>query len=323
MNKIGIVIISVGIVVGGLYFLRQGNAAKTSIEEFKGIQASRGSIQNVISTTGVVEPENRLEVKPSISGRIEEMLVQEGDEVKAGDVVAIMSSTERAALLDAAKMQGEEKVKYWSEVYRSSSIVTPIDGRVIVREVEPGQTITTSEVVVVVSDHLIVQANVDEVDIGGVKKGQRAKITLDAYPDISVDATVTHISYESTTESGVTMYKVDILPDEVPEAFRSGMSANVEIISQQVENALLLPFSAVTQGPRGYVVMVQDPSTGEGFSQKVEVGLSDDENMEIVSGLSDEDVVLVEAGTSQLGSLKKKSSGVNPFMPEFKRGKGK
>jgi len=66
-----------------------------------------GSIQTIISTTGTILPKNRLEIKPPVNGRIESVLVKEGQSVKAAEVLAWMSSTERAALLDAAQGQGE------------------------------------------------------------------------------------------------------------------------------------------------------------------------------------------------------------------------
>ena len=75
------------------------------------IKASLADIQISVSTTGIVEPQNRLEMKPPINGRIEEILVREGEKVKRGQILAWMSSTERAALLDAARAQSEEKVK--------------------------------------------------------------------------------------------------------------------------------------------------------------------------------------------------------------------
>ena len=164
-----------------------------------------------VITTGVVEPQNRLEIKPSISGRIEEILVHEGDHVRSGDVLAWMSSTERAALIDAARSQGNKELKYWEEVYKKTPLISPIDGEIIDRPVEPGQTVTTSDAVLVLSDRLVVNAQFDETDVGKVKIGQKAFITLDAYPDIQLDGVVDHIAYESQVINNVTIYDVDIL----------------------------------------------------------------------------------------------------------------
>ena len=78
---------------------------KPSPEIIKEINPVYGSIQTFISTTGVVQPQNRLEIKPPISGRIEEIKVKEGEKVIVGQILAWMSSTERAALLDTARSQ--------------------------------------------------------------------------------------------------------------------------------------------------------------------------------------------------------------------------
>ena len=129
-----------------------------------------GDVEMTVVTTGVIEPQNRLEIKPSISGRIESILVKEGDQVKSGDVLSWMSSTERAALLDAARSQGEEAVKYWEEAYKKTPIISPIDGEVIVRSIEPGQTISTSDAMLVLSDRLVVSAQFDETDIDSIFK---------------------------------------------------------------------------------------------------------------------------------------------------------
>src|SRR3990167_10901892 len=83
----------------------QGNAPKETIRE---ISPAYGNIQSVISTTGAVQPQNRLEIKPPISGRVDEILVKEGEKVKVGQILAWISSTERAAIMDVARAQGEE-----------------------------------------------------------------------------------------------------------------------------------------------------------------------------------------------------------------------
>jgi ABC-type multidrug transport system fused ATPase/permease subunit len=88
-----------------------------------------------------VKPQNRLEIKPPINGKIEKIFVKEGDKVKTGELLATISSTERTALLDTALMQDSGTVKYWQGIYNTTPILAPIDGVVIVKAVEPGQTV--------------------------------------------------------------------------------------------------------------------------------------------------------------------------------------
>jgi len=285
-------------------------------EQTKEIKAFYGDIQTFISTTGNVQPQNRVEIRPPVNGRVENILVNEGDKVTKGEVLAWMSSTDRAVLLDSAMSQGQEVLKKWQDVYKATPLMSPINGEVISRPIEPGQSVTTGTAVLVVSDRLIVKAQVDETDIGKVKVGQEAKITLDAYPDVKVPATVNHISYESTLVNNVTIYTVDILPDTVPDVFRSGMSANISILDQGRKNVLLVPQEAVTQDKTGNYVMV---STGQGQplrKQQIETGLSDTKNLEVLSGITIDDRLIIKVQDFDL-SGKKTQQASNPFMPKM------
>ncbi|NTV99008.1 MAG: efflux RND transporter periplasmic adaptor subunit, partial [Chlorobiaceae bacterium] len=197
------------IAAAAFFFFREKGQNGNRYDE---IRPSRGTMQSMVSTTGAVEPQNRLKIKSSIGGRIEEILVEEGRFVKKGEVLAMLSSTERAALLDAAKLQGKAEQGYWQKVYKETAVMAPMNGQVIVRSVDPGQTVTTSDSLFVLSDRLIVKAYVDETDIGKVKVGQKAAIGLDAYPDIRVNGVVDHIYYESHLQNNVNIYYVDIIP---------------------------------------------------------------------------------------------------------------
>lgn len=286
---------------------------KPSGEVIREISPSFGSIQTFISTTGIVKPQNRLEIKPAISGRIEEILVREGEKVSIGDILAWMSSTERVALLDSARSRGEKSLKYWQQVYKPTPLIAPIDGQVIVRAVEPGQTVTSSDAVIVLSDRLIVKAEVDETDIARVKIGQGAVISLDAYPQVKVKAKVDHISFESKLVNNVTIYEVDILPEEVPDVFRSGMSANVDIIDKSKENVLLLPLEAIKQDGKDSFVLLSQGKRRKTVKRRVELGIFDENNIEVTSGLETKDKVIIK--TQEYIPSKNNGMGGNPFMP--------
>jgi macrolide-specific efflux system membrane fusion protein len=286
---------------------------KTPAESIKLISPVYGTIQTIISTTGTVQPQNRLEIKPPINGRIEEIFVQEGERVTVGQPLALMSSSERAALLDAARTQGKETLDYWEEVYKPTPLIAPLQGEVIVRGVEPGQTVASTDAVIVLSDRLIVQAQVDETDIGKVRLGQAAVISLDAYPEIKVEATVDHIAYESETVNNVIIYYVDMLPEQVPAVFRSGMSANIDIIEQSKEDILLIPLEAVKQDAEGSFVFISPNSDTKPVKRRVQLGISDDKNVEVVVGLETSNKITIE--TQNYQPPKEKEQGSNPFMP--------
>ena len=291
--------------------------SKPSKEVFREINPVIGSIQSAINSTAIIQPDNRLEIKPPINGRIDKILVKEGDMAKEGQIVAWMSSTERAALLDAARAQGPEAIKYWEEVYKPTPLISPADGEVIVSTDEPGQTITAADVVIVLSDRLIVRAQVDETDIGKVKAGQEVVVTLDAYPQIKANGKVDHIFYESKLVNSVNIYQVDIVTETVPSVFRSGMTATVNIIEIAKDNALLVPLEAVKRSKTGPYVLLSRALTEKPVERSIETGISDEKNTEVISGLSEQDKILI-TGAKYVPAEEPKQ-GKNPFMPSPKR----
>jgi macrolide-specific efflux system membrane fusion protein len=312
-NKIiGLLLVLVIAGGAGYYFYFGPKQSKSSDEIVREISPSLGAIRTYISCTGTVLPKNRLEVKPPVNGRIEKILVKEGDKVKTGQILAWMSSTDRAALIDAARGKGEESLKYWEETYKPIPLPAPIDGEVIVGTIQPGQTVTTAEAVVVLSDRLIVRAQVDETDIGKIKLTMKAVITLDAYPDIKIKASVEHIYYESQTVNNVTMYLVDLITEEVPAFFRSGMNATVDFIEQDKENILVIPAEAVYKDNGDSYVLIYQGAEQEPLKTRVTLGITDDKNIEVLSGITANDRIMLK---SKKYSLPRNNIGKNPFMP--------
>lgn len=273
------------------------------------IQAAPALLRSTVESTGEIRPQNRLEVKPPIAGRIEEVLFEEGDTVRKGDIVAYLSSTERATLLDAALAQGEEAVKYWSEIYKTAPLVAPLSGTVIAREVEPGQTVSSGNAVLVIADRLIVVGQVDETDIGLITGGQQVEVRLDAYPEVPFSGRVQQIAYDSKIVSNVTMYEVDVVPTDLPAVARSGMTATLTFILTDQEVPVAVPAAAVQYEEGRPFVEVPGPN-GKPHRQPVETGASDGEQIEITAGLSAGETVLVP-GISFNSGLEK----TNPFMP--------
>jgi len=299
------------LIVGVFIFLKLKPKTDTSMM-VKEIYPTVGTIQTIISTTGTVLPKNRLEVRPPVGGRVESILVKEGQKVKAGEILAWMSSTERAALLDAARGQGEDKLKYWQEAYKPIALLSSIDAEVIVSTTQPGQTVTIADAVVVLSDELIARAQVDETDIGKIKLGQKALIILDAYPDTKINAIVQHIYYESKTINNVTIYEVDLVPESIPEFFRSGMNATIDFVEKRKEGILMVPVEAVYRNKEKRFVLIKNNNQVQPIMQNVETGITDDKNIEITDGVTDKDVLLLK---SKKFVLPKSDMGNSPFTP--------
>ena len=197
MKKIAAVAVIVLLVGGGSWAWRSRKShAGRDAGRASSVEVKRQSIEDAVEATGSVLPLNRVEIKPPIAGRMEKLLVEEGDRVKSGDIVAWMSSNDRAAILDAARAKGPEELKRWADAYKPTPIISSLSGVVILRDAVVGQTVAASQTVYAVSDTLIVLAQVDESEIGKIKVGMAARVTLDAYPDRPTEGTVGDILYE-------------------------------------------------------------------------------------------------------------------------------
>lgn len=275
---------------------------KSKLGDMQFVSATQGSIEETVDSTGEVSPLNRVEIKPPIQGRVDKLLVDEGSVVKAGDILAWISSSDRAAILDAARAQGADQVKYWEDAYKPTPIVAPLSGVIILRNVVVGQTVDSSTVLFAMSDKLIVLAQVDESDIGRVKMGMESRITLDAYPSQPIRGKVFQILHEGKNVSNVITYGVKIEPREVPSFFRSQMTANISLIIRKQENAILIPSTAVQDVNGEKRVLLPNPQ-GTPIPQVVETGIDNGQNIEIISGLN--------AGTQVMLSSKKYSPQKN------------
>ncbi len=312
--KIILLVIIMIVVAGFVFYKIKGK--KPEGETAKEITPSIGTIETFISTTGSVLPKNRLEIKPPVNGRVESVLVKEGQKVKVGEILAWMSSTERAALLDAARGNGEDAFKYWQDVYKGIPLISPIEGEVIVATVQPGQTVTTLDAVVVLSDKLIVRAEVDETDIGKIALDQKAIVMLDAYQDQKINAIVDHIYYESKTVNNVTIYEVDLIPQNVPQFFRSGMNATIDFLEKSKDDIMTIPSDAVYKEKNEAFVYLSAGPDKEPVKRAVKLGITDDKSYEVISGLSLNDKIMVKV---KKFALPKSSSANSPLTPFSRR----
>ena len=292
---------------------RQGGDS-ASKSDFRRVEVVRQDLRVTKTATGEVTPQNRVEVKPPIAGRVEQVLVREGDVVTQGHVLAWMSSMERAALLDAARAQGSAALARWEAVYKPAPLLAPLDGTVIVRAVEPGQTVTTTDPVVVVADRLIVKAQVDETDIGAIAAGQSATISLDAFAEQTIPAQVDHVAYEAKTVNNVTIYEVNVLPKRVPNFMRSGMTATVTFTVAATTGVLALPVEAVRQeGTEISALIPATKSWQHPERRHITTGMTDGKWIEITSGLQEGDTVLVPTLRSPRKTKDQRRNPLSPF----------
>lgn len=314
MMIIGAVVV-VCLSAGGWYAKTLTGKAAAKNPGFDEIKIMRGDIELTVETTGTVQPDNRLVVKPPIAGRIEQVLVEEGQHVKRGQILAQMSSTDRAALIDMALAKGPEEVKHWAEVYKATPLVAPMDGTVIARQVEPGVAVQTVDSAFVLSDRLIIVAQVDETDMARISLGQEARMTMDAFPDKDFRGRVNQIAYEARTVNNVTVYDVRVVPDKVPDVMRSGMTVNARFSLGERKGVPLIPVAAVKREGTKVSVLVPTPSEKGPPTltpRPIQLGLDNGKFAEVVSGLNDGDVV---AQMKIQADKPDAANGTNPFMP--------
>jgi membrane fusion protein, macrolide-specific efflux system len=275
-------------------------------------KVNRADIRMTILSTGTVAPENRLDLKAPVAGRVEKVVVQEGNHVHSGQILAWMSSTERAALIDTARSKGPNEVAYWEENYKMTPLVAPGNGLIILKNADAGQTVTQTDIILSMSDHLIVKANVDETDLSQVKLSQKVTIILDAFPNSPLDARVMHIGYDAKTVNNVTTYEVDVIADKTPVFMKSGMTANVTFQIAEKDDTLTVPAAAIRREHKKTYVLIPNSEPGlEPTQKEVELGISDGKKIEILSGVAEGDTILTAAVRSL--SQKKDDYNTSPF----------
>ena len=214
-----------------------------------------------------------------------------------------------------------------------ATITSPIDGVVLSKSVEEGQTVAASfntpELFTIARDltDMRVIADIDEADIGGVKEGQRVSFTVDAFPDDKFEGQVTQVRQQATTESNVVTYEVVISAPNNDLKLKPGLTANVTIFTLEKNGVLVAPAKALRFMPNEALLQkdeaiedVEAPQklwTKEGNvfkAHKVETGTTNGMLTEIVSGISAGTEVLVDFSISG-GEEVQGQQAQNPFMP--------
>lgn len=377
---------------GALLASRGGEKEKGKPEEppFRLGQVKSEDLQVSVREVGVVDPETKVDVKSTVSGRVVALKVREGAVVRTGDVLAevepdvtqaqslsdVQASVTQAdlRLKDAERELVAQKALYENGLiglqvltdyvakrdlaaeglkaaktrYRivedrgipisgdaasqRARVTSPMDGVVITKGIELGETVTSGvssfnagTVLFTVADlkSLIVRVNLNEVDIAKVAVGQPVRVTLDAYPQKVFTGKVRFVAPAAKLVEKIKVFEVEVALDAPDAAFRTGMSANVEVLGERREKALSIPLESL-QKREGETVAYrlkasltpqQLKKAKEGLSGRgkfvwlsenwkdyfdavpVKAGIATLERVEIVSGLADGDRVCLEDPT--------------------------
>lgn len=215
-----------------------------------------------------------------------------------------------------------------------ATITSPIDGVILSKSVEEGQTVAASfntpELFVIAQDltDMRVIADIDEADIGGVKEGQRVSFTVDAFPDDQFEGRVTQVRQQATTESNVVTYEVVISAPNNDLKLKPGLTANVTIFTLEKNDVLAVPSKALRFHPNEALLQkgetIEDCEgdhklwTKEGTvfkAHKVEVGTSNGIMTEITGGMKVGTEILTDFNISGGAGEAEQQQAGNPFMP--------
>jgi HlyD family secretion protein len=231
--------------------------------------------------------------------------------------------------------QSRESVQRAQTNLGYATITSPIDGVVLSKAVEEGQTVAASfntpELFTIAQDltNMRVIADIDEADIGGVKEGQRVSFTVDAFPDDKFEGSVTQVRQQATTESNVVTYEVVISAPNNDLKLKPGLTANVTIFTLEKNNVLVVPAKALRFQPNEALLQkgetVEDCEgpfkvwTKEGNvfkAHKVETGTTNGVLTEITGGIAAGTDVLTDFTIigGEMG-MPQGQQTTNPFMP--------
>lgn len=219
-----------------------------------------------------------------------------------------------------------------------ATITSPIDGVVLAKSVEEGQTVaasySTPELFTIAKNltDMQVVADVDEADIGDVKEGERVSFTVDAYPNDTFSGTVTQVRQEATTTNNVVTYEVVISAPNADLKLKPGLTANVTIYTAERKGVTSVPSKALRFQPTtealGKAYKIQDCNgknklwTMEGKTLKahsVQIGMSDGINTEILSGISKGSTIIKAMKEETEETPAEETTEQSPFAPGPKK----
>ncbi len=284
--------------------------------------ASIGSIYS--SAEGTFAVKTQTVISAEYAGKITDLKLVEGSQIKEGDILYILSEDSVEDLLEqySSKLESaqdavsnaqdgresaaeaiedaDSKLQEIIDTRTDYSVTAPISGIVISKDALVGDTIRNTSALCTIYDMSAVtfEMNVDELDVINVKEGQEVEITADAFEGQQMKGVVTNVSLQSNANQGVTQYPVTVRIDEIGNLL-PGMNVTGSIIIEKAAGVMAIPADALM---RGDVVYVKDASVTEavgevpaGFKEvKVETGITDGDFIEIKSGLTGNEEVYVK-----------------------------
>lgn len=269
--------------------------------------ASIGSVDCNTAGTFSVKSEGTLIADGS--GTIDSLKIKEGKYLNKGDTYLVLEDATVGDSVKSSQLSVESAENQLSSAKKSLDdyrVTAPISGTVITKNAKAGDNInaTYANPLAVIYDLSKVKfrMKVDELDVLKIAVGQEVTVTADALPEVEMTGHITNISLEAITNGGVTEYPVTVEMDEVGSLL-PGMNVSARIVLEEQKNALCIPVDALMRGNVVYVKNAPEQQTGEeeladgvpnGFhAVNVTVGISNDSEVQILSGLTETDEVYV------------------------------
>ena len=280
-------------------------------------QAASATINGVSALASArFDYQHQQTVTATTSGTVAAVCVKEGTAIEANTAIVQLSGTELSRQVQSAAdslLNAQLSMSDTQKQMENYTITSPISGTVIQKNVKAGDTVgtdtTASETLCTIYDlsYLEMTLNVDELEILSIKEGQTVTITADAIPDRTFTGVVTSVSAAGTTTGGTTTYPVTIRIDDTGDLL-PGMNATAEIEVSSASNALAVPNGSVVRG--NYVLVtkdspsaanaVQDMTAPDGYVYvKITTGTSDDDYIEVASGLQEGDTIAYDADAAE------------------------
>ena len=291
-------------VAAGNSIVRTVTLAVSNPGGISGTQVATAEVNGVgSSTNGTFTYQEERTVTAEVSGEVTSIAAEKGDWLSANQTIFQMSSDD---LSDSVQSQSEAlrraeiSLENAQKTLDNYTITSPISGTIIDKNYKAGESTESGKVLCTIYDlsYLTLTLNVDELDISNVSVGQKVQITADAVENKVYEGTVTKVSVAGTTSGGYTTYPVTIRLDET-DGLMPAMNVDATIVMDSAQDVLSIPLAALNRGDR--VLITKDSLSAanaledeapEGYVYiKVETGVSNDDYIEILNGLTDEDTV--------------------------------
>ncbi len=291
--------------------IAQSNYDKARSENPAGIGASPEGLALEQATNNYVAAKSAYErafeaAKPGVLASASSQIVAAQANLNA--LTTVVTET-----IQQAKARSDQAYLSWQQALltlQKAVVLAPIDGIVTSIAARKDDVVLTGAPAVEITDVTapFFEANVDEADLGGVRIGQKAQITVQAYPDNAFAGTVTAVAPVGTIASNVVTFKVRLSLSEDPGvqpgegmALLPGMSGKSELTIGSAKDVIVIPISLLTRDPDTDEYSVQRVQPGDKIETvKVKTGIRDSTDVEITAGLNEGDVLLMPQGDAKV-----------------------